>query len=142
MAGFDQGELEGVGKGGVADVDPGLIVTGGGGEGEGGAFGGNGGYGDGCKGEDGGEYGDGIGGAPGGGYGFGKICGIPQSIQSVPSSQREYCELTPPSSHSPSLLYMHVFVHVDGEDGGKDGGDNELQNEQSPSSQLKSLQLK
>ena len=34
MAGLDQGELEGVGKDGVADVDPGLIVTGGGGEGE------------------------------------------------------------------------------------------------------------
>ena len=39
MAGFDQGELEGVGKGGVADVDPGLIVTLAGGEGEGTAVG-------------------------------------------------------------------------------------------------------
>ena len=36
---------------------------------------------------------------------------VPQSAQSVPYVHEEYSEPTPPSSHSPLLLWAHAFEH-------------------------------
>ena len=38
------------------------------------------------------------------------------------TSQRLCCDPTPPSSHSPSLAYMHVSSQIDGTLGGDGGG--------------------
>ena len=76
----------------------------------------------GSGGADGGVSGGGEGGGGEGGGDGGGSQRVPQSMQSVAISHTLYCASGPPSSHSTSLLYGHVFSHAPGGEGGGDGG--------------------